>query len=227
MLSDRSARPENVHQRPSTCIEDAMVSLTTPAGQLGWLAAPFDLPGTDGRRHTLESVRGANGTVVMFICNHCPYVKAVVDKIVRDMTELRPHGVGSIAIMSNDPAALCRGFVRQHEGVRRAARLQLPLRAGRNAGRCARLRRRLHARFLRLRPRPQARLPRPARRVGALSRPGRRPRAVRRDAVGRAHRQRRRRVQQPSIGCSIKWKASSSHARSAASQPRLASTSAR
>jgi peroxiredoxin len=82
-----------------------MVSLTTPAGQLGWLAAPFDLPGTDGRRHTLESVRGAKGTVVMFTCNHCPYVKAVVAKIVRDMTELRQHGVGSIAIMSNDPAA--------------------------------------------------------------------------------------------------------------------------
>jgi peroxiredoxin len=82
-----------------------MVSLRTPAGQLGWLAAPFDLPGTDCRRHTLASVRGAKGTVVMFICNHCPYVKAVVAKIVRDMTELRPHGVGSIAIMSNDPAA--------------------------------------------------------------------------------------------------------------------------
>jgi peroxiredoxin len=82
-----------------------MVSLTTPAGQIGWPAAPFDLLGTDGRRHTLESVRGANATVVMFICNHCPYVKAVVAKIVRDMTELRLHGVGSVAIMSNDPAA--------------------------------------------------------------------------------------------------------------------------
>jgi peroxiredoxin len=82
-----------------------MVSLTTPLIQSGWPAAPFDLPGTDGRRHTLESVRGGNGTVVMFICNHCPYVKAVAAKIVRDMTELRKHGVGSIAIMSNDTAA--------------------------------------------------------------------------------------------------------------------------
>ena len=98
-----------------------MVSLTTPAGQLGWPAAPFELPGTDGRRHTLESVRGAKGTVVMFICNHCPYVKAVVAKIVRDMTELRPHGVGSIAIMSNDPAAYAedsfdhmKAFAAQH-----------------------------------------------------------------------------------------------------------------
>jgi len=82
-----------------------MISLSTPAGQIGWPAAPFDLPGTDGRRHTLESVRGAHGAVVMFICNHCPYVKAVAAKIVRDMNELRAHGIGGIAIMSNDPAA--------------------------------------------------------------------------------------------------------------------------
>ena len=81
------------------------MSETTPMGQLGWPVTAFDLPGTDGRRHTHESVRGRNGTVIMFICNHCPYVKAVVDKIVRDMTELREHGVGSIAISSNDPAA--------------------------------------------------------------------------------------------------------------------------
>lgn len=81
-----------------------MVSLHTPAVELGWQAAAFDLPGTDGKRHTLESVRGRNGTVVMFICNHCPYVKAVVDKIVRDMGELAAQGIGSVAIMSNDPA---------------------------------------------------------------------------------------------------------------------------
>jgi peroxiredoxin len=81
-----------------------MVSLTTPAGQLGWHAAPFDLPGTDGRRHTLDSVCGKNGTVVMFICNHCPYVKAVIAKIARDMKELAAHGVGAVAVMSNDPA---------------------------------------------------------------------------------------------------------------------------
>jgi len=81
-----------------------MATLTTPSINPGAKAAPFDLPGTDGARHTLASVRGANGTVVMFICNHCPYVKAVIDRIVRDMTELAQHGVGSVAIMSNDPA---------------------------------------------------------------------------------------------------------------------------
>ncbi len=67
-------------------------------------AAEFDLPGVDGRRHTIASARGPNGLVVMFICNHCPYVKAVIDRIVRDCKELESHGVGSIAVMSNDPA---------------------------------------------------------------------------------------------------------------------------
>ena len=75
------------------------------AGALGSHAPPFDLPGVDGRRHSLASARGENGTVVMFICNHCPYVKAVVDKIPRDMRELAALGVGSVAIMSNDATA--------------------------------------------------------------------------------------------------------------------------
>jgi peroxiredoxin len=81
-----------------------MATITAPA-ELGWQAQPFDLLGVDGRHHTLESVRGRNGVLVMFICNHCPYVKAVVDKIVRDAAELNAFEVGSIAIMTNDPAA--------------------------------------------------------------------------------------------------------------------------
>ena len=80
-----------------------MVSLTTPPGRLGADAPAFDLPGIDGKRHTLDSSRGPNGLVVMFICNHCPYVKAIVDKIVRDARDLAAAGVGCIAVMSNDP----------------------------------------------------------------------------------------------------------------------------
>ena len=80
-----------------------MVSLTTPVCDFGWTAPDFDLPGTDGRRHGLASSRGPNGLLVMFICNHCPYVKAVLERIVRDCRELRGHGIGSIAVMSNDP----------------------------------------------------------------------------------------------------------------------------
>jgi hypothetical protein len=58
----------------------------------------------DGNHYSLASARGEKGLLVMFICNHCPYVKAVIDRIVRDTRELAGHGVGSIAIMSNDPA---------------------------------------------------------------------------------------------------------------------------
>jgi peroxiredoxin len=70
----------------------------------GWKAPDFDLPGVDGKRYDLAGARGPNGLVVMFICNHCPYVKAVRERIVRDCRELLGHGVGAIAIMSNDTA---------------------------------------------------------------------------------------------------------------------------
>ena len=80
-----------------------MVSLETSVCDFGWKAVDFDLPGVDGKRHSLASARGPNGLLVMFICNHCPYVKAVIDRIVRDCGELADHGIGSIAIMSNDP----------------------------------------------------------------------------------------------------------------------------
>ena len=80
------------------------MSAQSAASGLGSFASGFDLPGTDGKRHSLASSRGPNGLLVMFICNHCPYVKAVRERIVRDCSELSIHGVGSIAIMSNDPS---------------------------------------------------------------------------------------------------------------------------
>ena len=80
-----------------------MVSLQPPLCDFGWKARDFNLLGVDGKRHTLESARGKNGLLVMFICNHCPYVKAIRDRIVRDTRELQQHGINSIAVMSNDP----------------------------------------------------------------------------------------------------------------------------
>jgi len=79
------------------------MAATPPICEFGLPAVDFDLPATDGKRYRLTDVKGNNGLLVMFICNHCPYVKAVIDRIVRDCTELAAHGVGSIAIMSNDP----------------------------------------------------------------------------------------------------------------------------
>jgi peroxiredoxin len=81
-----------------------MVATPSSVCNFGWNAVDFDLPGVDGKRHTLASARGPNGLLVMFLCNHCPYVKAVLERIVRDCKELAGHGIGSIAVMSNDPA---------------------------------------------------------------------------------------------------------------------------
>ncbi len=77
----------------------------TPICDFGWEAPAFDLPGIDDANHTLESIRGPNGTLVMFICNHCPYVKSATAKIVRDVAALQERGIGVVAIMSNDTDA--------------------------------------------------------------------------------------------------------------------------
>src|SRR6185503_12211348 len=67
-------------------------------------APSFDLLGVDGRRHSPASARGEQGLLVMFICNHCPYVKRSIDRIIADSRELLKLGIGSIAVMSNDTA---------------------------------------------------------------------------------------------------------------------------
>ena len=80
-----------------------MVSLQPPICDFGWKAPEFNLRGIDGKRYTPENICGKNGLLVMFICNHCPYVKSIRERIVRDTRELLQHGINSIAIMSNDP----------------------------------------------------------------------------------------------------------------------------
>lgn len=81
-----------------------MVLLTTQVCDFGKKAVDFNLPGIDGRTWSLQQCMGEKGLLIMFICNHCPYVKAVQERIVRDTRELKMLGVGSIAIMSNDTA---------------------------------------------------------------------------------------------------------------------------
>lgn len=79
-----------------------MVALHTPEVQNGWKANEFNLKGVDGNRYTLADVKGEKGLLVMFICNHCPFVKAIVDRVVRDAKALQEKGVGVVAIMAND-----------------------------------------------------------------------------------------------------------------------------
>jgi len=76
-----------------------------PLCDFGWKAPAFSLPGVDGKLHTLESLRGPKGTLVAFICNHCPYVKTVIGRLVRDAAELQRLGVATVAICSNDPVS--------------------------------------------------------------------------------------------------------------------------
>ena len=80
-----------------------MVSLETPVCESGLKAFDFELPGVDGNNWSLNQCVGENGLLVMFICNHCPYVKSIRDRLVRDTLELRDLGINSVAIMSNDP----------------------------------------------------------------------------------------------------------------------------
>ena len=79
-----------------------MAATATMTRDFGWRADDFELEGTDGKTHQLADLRGPNGTLVMFICNHCPYVKAVIDRVVRDVNELKAYGINAVAISSND-----------------------------------------------------------------------------------------------------------------------------
>ena len=68
--------------------------ISAPLGELGWKAHDFELTDTFGRHQTLTTVRGANGLLLMFICNHCPYVKSIIDRICTTAEELQAMGIG-------------------------------------------------------------------------------------------------------------------------------------
>ena len=79
------------------------MAVETPICDFGWQAPDFSLPGVDGKIYTLDDVKGANGTLVVFMCNHCPYVLAVIERLVRDVKDLQAKGIGVVAINANDP----------------------------------------------------------------------------------------------------------------------------
>mgnify|MGYP000285954347 CR=1 FL=1 len=80
-----------------------MVSLETPVCDFGWKAVDFDLLGVDGKRHNLSTACGENGLLVMFICNHCPYVKHIQEMLLALARDYIPKGISFAAINSNDP----------------------------------------------------------------------------------------------------------------------------
>lgn len=73
-----------------------------PICKFGWKAPGFALKGTDGKTHTLKDVRGPKGTLIVFICNHCPYVRSIADRLSEEARALQALGFGVAAIMSND-----------------------------------------------------------------------------------------------------------------------------
>ena len=79
-----------------------MPAVNTPICEFGWQAKDFSLPSTDNEIIALNTARGSKGTLIMFICNHCPYVKHVFDGITSLATDYKAKGVGFVAILSND-----------------------------------------------------------------------------------------------------------------------------
>jgi peroxiredoxin len=81
-----------------------MASINPPACNFGWKAPDFNLPDVNGKLVNLQESMGPKGLLIMFICNHCPYVKAILPRLIKDVEELKTLGVNTVAIMSNDPS---------------------------------------------------------------------------------------------------------------------------
>jgi len=97
-----------------------------PVCDFGWQAADFRLPASDATTRSLADIRGERGTLVMFICNHCPYVLAVLDRILRDAQQLQSIGVGVVAINANDAAAYPADSFENMQELARARQFSFP-----------------------------------------------------------------------------------------------------
>src|ERR671916_1614023 len=106
----------------------------TPICDFGWKAVDFTLPATDGQSYSILECAGPNGLLVAFICNHCPYVKAIIGRLVRDASELKPLGIGTVAICSNDATAYPEDSFDHMKAFAQAHAFALSLSARRGAG---------------------------------------------------------------------------------------------
>jgi len=152
-------------------------------------AAEFRLPATDGKTYALDDVAGEKGTVVVFICNHCPYVKAVIDRMVSDARVLMSEGVGFAAICSNDAASYPEDSFENMKRFAKARDFPFPYLHDETQSVARAFGAGLYAGLLRLQCRPQAQVSRPARRRphNSASRGGA-PRACRGHACDCDHR---------------------------------------
>lgn len=80
------------------------MAVETPICDFGWKAPDFSLPGVDGKTYALADIKGENGTLIIFMCNHCPYVLAILERLIVDVAALQAQGIKVVAINSNDPA---------------------------------------------------------------------------------------------------------------------------
>ena len=171
----------------------------------GWKARDFALEGIDGKTYSLADVRGPKGVLVVFICNHCPYVKASIDRIVQEAEALSEIGIGTIAIMPNDTAAYREDSFDNMKAFAARHGFTFPYVIDETQEVARAYRRSVHARFLRLQRQGRVAVSRKARRLSHHTDPERRRdlfEAMKQVAeTGRGPAE-----QMPSMGCSIKWK---------------------
>ena len=102
------------------------MAVSPPVCDFGWPAPAFSLPDTEGRVISLDDIRGPKGTLVMFICNHCPYVLAILDRLQRDAEALMEAGIGVAAICSNDALAYPEDSFENMRELARARAFRFP-----------------------------------------------------------------------------------------------------
>ena len=102
------------------------MSASPPICDFGWQGPDFDLPGVDGSSWTLADIQGAGGTLVMFICNHCPYVQAILPRLIDTVRELQALEIGVVAISSNDVAAYPQDSFEQMQALAKEKDLPFP-----------------------------------------------------------------------------------------------------